>query len=238
MTLFLYYHPFSSYCQKALMALYEKGVPFHPYLVDLGDARAKAELAAIWPYAKFPVLHDLEAAVTLPEATIIAEYVDGLSQAGPRLIPADPVEARSIRLFDRMLDNYLHAPLQKIVSDRLRPEGKGDPVGVEEARATLATTYQLLERRVAPNSWIGHRDFTLADCAAAPPLFYASRLAPLDRYPRLADYLSRVMERPSFRRCLDDARFFRPYFPAAAGDAPWPDEQQGAATQDDGRVAF
>jgi glutathione S-transferase len=232
MTLILYYHRFSSYCQKALMALYEKEVAFEPYEVDLSDERQRGELAAIWPYAKFPVLHDIDAGVTLPEASLIAEYVDGLSSAGPRLLPAKADEARGVRLFDRILDNYLHAPLQKIVADRLRPEGRNDGFGVEEARATLATTYKLLESRLTPTGWIAGRDFTLADCAAAPPLFYAARLAPLDCYPRLNAYLDQAMERPSFRRCLDEARGFRRFFPAAPEDGPWPDER------DDGRIAF
>jgi glutathione S-transferase len=128
MTLILYYHPFSSYCHKAMMALYEKEVAFQPFQIDLGDERSRAQFAAIWPYAKFPVLHDIGAGVTLPEATIIAEYADGLSAAGPRLIPEKADEARGIRLYDRLLDNYLHTPLQKIVGDRLRPEGQKGPL--------------------------------------------------------------------------------------------------------------
>ena len=223
MTLILYYHPFSSYCQKAMMALYEKELAFSPFLIDLQDQRARAQFAAIWPYAKFPVLHDTAASLTLPEATIIAEYADELGTAGPRLIPEKAIEARNVRLFDRLLDNYLHTPLQKIVGDRLRPPGTGDAHGVAGARATLATTYKLLESRIAERGWIAGPDFTLADCAAAAPLFYAARLAPLDDHPRLAAYLKRVMERPSFRRCLDEARPFRHFFPADPADAGWPD---------------
>lgn len=230
MTLILYYHPFSSYCHKAMMALYEKELAFEPFQIDLGDERSRAQFAAIWPYAKFPVLHDIAAGVTLPEATIIAEYADGLSAAGPRLIPVKPDEARGVRLFDRLLDNYLHTPMQKIVGDRLRPEDKRDPHGVAEARATIATTYRLLESRIADTGWIAGPDFTLADCAAAPPLFYASRLAPLAGHKRLSRYLERVMERPSFRRCLDQARPFRHFFPVASADERWADE--------DVRVAF
>jgi glutathione S-transferase len=230
MTLLLYYHPFSSYCQKALMALYEKEVAFQPFLIDLANPRDRGQFAAIWPYAKFPVLHDVGAGVTLPEATVIAEYADGLSEAGPRLLPAKPDELRGIRLFDRILDNYLHAPLQKIVGDRLRPPGQSDAHGVAEARATLATTYKLLETRLSDVGWMAGGSFSLADCAAAPPLFYAARVAPFSSHRRLSAYLKRVMERPSFRRCLDEARAHRSLFPAAIDDAPWPDE--------DGRIAF
>lgn len=225
MTLILYHHPFSSYCQKAMMALYEKELAFEPFLIDLGDERARAQFATVWPYAKFPVLHDTRGGVTLPEATIIAEYADGLSAAGPRLIPEKADEARGVRLLDRILDNYLHTPMQKIVADRLRPEGEGDPHGVAEARATLATTYRLLESRIGAAGWFAGPDFSLADCAAAPPLFYAARLAPLDSFPRLSAYLQRAMDRPSFRRCLDEARPYRRFFPAAPADADWPDAE-------------
>jgi len=225
MTLILYYHPFSSYCQKVLMALYEKEVAFSPYQIDLGDQRQKAEFAAIWPYAKFPVLHDIDAGVTLPESTIIAEYVDGLSSASPRLIPAEPAEARTVRLFDRLIDNYLQAPLQKIVGDRLRPEGKSDAFGVEEARATIATTCAMIERRLGFGAFITGSDFNLADCAIAPPLFYVAKLMPLEPYPALNDYLQRIMKRPSFRRCLDDALPYRRFFPSAVGDQGWPDTE-------------
>lgn len=224
MTLILYYHPFSSYCQKALIALYEKEVDFEPFEVDLGDPAGRAMFQAVWPYAKFPVLHDIDTGVTLPEASIICEYVDGLSKHGPRLMPSDPEEARRVRIFDRVLDNYLHTPMQKIVADRLRPEGQGDPFGVAEARALIATSYAILESRLADVGWFAGREFSLADCAAAPPLFYAAKLVPLDQHKRLRGYLSRAMERPSFKRCLDEARDFRPYFPGAPEDDEWPDK--------------
>ena len=230
MTLILYYHPFSSFCHKAMIALYEKELEFEPFKIDLGDERSRSELTAIWPFAKFPVLHDVDAGITLPEASIIVEYADRRSQAGPQLIPADPFSALNARLLDRILDNYLHVPMQKIVGDRLRPEGSRDPHGVTEARATIATLYRQLDRGLGPTGWLNGADFSLADCAAAPPLFYASRLVPFSAYSRLHAYFGRLMERPSFRRCLDDAREYRPFFPAAAADAPWPDEA--------GRVAF
>lgn len=229
MTLFLYYHPFSSYCQKAMIALYEKELAFEPYKIDLGDERSRAELTAIWPFAKFPVLHHVEAGVTLPESSIIVEYADRLSQAGPSLLPTDPFQALNARLLDRILDNYLHAPMQKIVADRLRPQGSGDPHGVEEARATIATLYRQLDRGLGATGWLNGLDFSLADCSAAPPLFYAARLVPFDSYPRLQAYFRRLLERPSFRRCLDEARQFRPFFPEGPGDAGWPDEEARVA---------
>ncbi len=224
MTLILYYHPFSSYCQKALMALYEKEVDFEPFKVDLGDPQGRAMFQAVWAYAKFPVLHDIDTGATIPEASIICEYVDGLSNNGVRLVPTDPEEARRVRIFDRVLDNYLHTPMQKIVADRLRPEGQRDPYGVAEARALIASSYDILESRLFDVGWFSGREFSLADCAAAPPLFYAAKLAPLDKHRRLRAYLQRVMERPSFKRCLDEARDFRPYFPGAPEDDDWADK--------------
>jgi len=222
-TLFLYYHPFSSYCQKVLLALYERQIPFEPHEVNLGDERSRAEFAAIWPYAKFPVLNDSDARVTLPESTVIIEYLDTLPAPGKRLIPDDPGHLRAVHLLDRVLDNYLQTPVQKIVGDRLRPEEKRDAHGVEEARALLTTTYRFLESRII-QTWLSGPDFTLADCAAAPPLFYAQRLAPFrDDYPKLGAYFDRLMDRPSFRRCIDEARYFREFFPSSDSDADWPE---------------
>lgn len=230
MTLHLYYHPFSSYCQKVMIALHERELPYQAHLVDLGDERSKAEFAAIWPYAKFPVLHDDSGRVTLPESTVIIEYLDTLPSPAPRLIPDDPTHLRAIHLLDRVLDNYVQTPMQKVVGDRLRPEGKRDPYGVAEARALLGTTYRWLEERII-QTYLSGPDFTLADCAAAPALFYAQKVAPFcDDYPKLGAYLDRLLERPSFRRCVDEARSFREYFPSEPTDADWP---EGAA-----RMAF
>lgn len=229
MTLHLYYHPFSSYCQKALLAFYERDVPFHPHVVDLGDPRQRAELAAIWPFAKFPVVHDAQAGTVLAEATLIVELIDELGVSGTRLLPRDPNQRRALHLLDRVCDNYLQAPLQKIVGDRLRPADRCDPHGVAEARALLATTYRLLESRVT-DGYLAGPDFTLPDCAAAPALFYTARVAPFRAdHPRLAAYLDRVLQRPGFRRCIDEARPYRALFPAVESDADWPDGEQRTA---------
>ena len=230
MTLHLYYHPFSSYCQKVMIALHERELPYEGHVVNLGDAQSKAGFAAIWPYAKFPVINDDFARVTLPESTLIIEYLDTLSASGKRLTPIDPVHLRSVHLLDRVIDNYIQTPMQKIVGDRLRPEGARDPHGVEEARSLLDTSYRFLEERII-QTYLSGPDVTLADCAAAPALFYAQKVAPFaERYPKLGSYLERMLDRPSFARCVEEARPFREHFPAADTDGVWP---EGA-----GRAAF
>ena len=223
MTLHLYYHPFSSYCQKVMIALHERELSYEQHVVNLGDERSKAEFAAVWPYAKFPVLNDDYARVTMPESTLIIEYLDTLSASGKRLTPIDPAHLRAVRLLDRVIDNYIQTPMQKIVADRLRPEGKRDPHGVEEARALLEKSYAFLEARIN-QTYLSGPDVTLADCAAAPALFYAQKVAPFaDRYPLLGAYLERMLDRPSFARCVDEARQFREFFPSADSDADWPE---------------
>ena len=121
MSLMLHQHPFASYCWKALIALYERDVPFERHFV--GDEADRARLAELWPMATIPVLVDRAADVTLPESTTIVEYVDGLGDA-PRLIPADPATALQARLWDRVIDGHVMTPMQKIVEDNLRPEGR------------------------------------------------------------------------------------------------------------------
>lgn len=224
MTLELYFHPFSSFCWKALIALREKEVEFEPHVVDLGNERSRADFFAIWPIGKFPVLRDTDRGRTVAESSIIIEYIDGLKDGGPKLIPNDPGQALAVREWERILDNYVHVPMQKIVGDRLRPEGQGDAYGVEQARAQIDTACALIDRAL-DGGWLVGDEFTFADCAAAPALFYAEKVAPFrGRYPRLSAYFGRLLERPSVRQVIDEARFFRPYFPGAPEDGPWPDE--------------
>jgi glutathione S-transferase len=209
MSLTLYYHPLSSFCMKVLVPLYEAGAPFEKKFIDLSDEASRAELLKVWPVGRFPVLRDEAEDRTIPESTIIIEY---LAQRFPEagLIPADPDRARQTRLRDRFYDLNVEVPVQKIVGDRLRPEGAKDPYGVEQARGQLRTVYGMIEQEMASRTWAMGDDFTMADCAAAPALFYAAKVEPFDPgQAALAGYLDRLMARPSFARALKEAE---PYF--------------------------
>ena len=211
----LYAHPFSSFCQKALIALYENDTPFAFELLE-GEA-AFAELTALWPVRKFPVLQDGER--TVVEATGIIEHL-AVHHPGPvRLIPADPADAVEVRMMDRVFDHYVSSPQQKLVADALRPEGDRDPYGVAEAKRMLATAYAWLDERLAGREWATDHGFSLADCAAAPALFYADWSHPIDdRFATLKAYRARLLARPSMARAVDEARPYRSYFPLGAPD--------------------
>jgi glutathione S-transferase len=211
----LYAHPFSSYSQKALIALYENGTPFD--YRNLEDAQANAELAAAWPMRKFPVLVEGERVVF--EASCVIEYLE-VHHPGPvTLIPADPDAAIEVRMLDRFFDNYISTPVQRVVGNRLRPEANRDPYGVDEAHAMFETAYAWLEPRMATREWATGDAFTMADCAAAPFLFYADWTHPIEpRYSNVRAYRERLLARPSVKRAVDEARPFRAYFPLGAPD--------------------
>jgi glutathione S-transferase len=218
MTLRLYYHPFASFCQKVLVAFYENEVPFERELINLGDPEQRAALQRVWPLAKFPVLRDEARDVTLPESSLIIAYLGRHYPGLVELVPADPEAAMRAHLMDRMFDNYISAPLTKIVVDSFRPEGRHDPQGVEEARALISNTYGILDRELAQGGWAAGEKFTLADCAAAPALFYSNTAIPFGEHRNLAAYYERLLARPSFARVVDDARLYRHLFPL-----PWPE---------------
>jgi glutathione S-transferase len=210
MSLKLYFHPLSSFCQKALVALYENDTPFEPVIVDLFDAKSSAALKAIWPIGRFPVLRDEANDRTVPESSIIIEYLDQHYPGRTQLVPADAELARQTRLQDRFYDLYVNVPMQKVVTDKLRPSGKNDPHGVEAARALLHTACDMIEREMAAKTWAMGDAFSMADCAAAPALFYANMVTPLgDTYPNASAYLGRLMDRPSYARAIKEAQ---PYF--------------------------
>jgi glutathione S-transferase len=209
--LILYGHPFSSYTQKALMAFYEKGVAFDFRALSPDNPQAGAEFQALWPIGKFPVL--VADGVTLPESSIIIEWLDRRIPGPAPLIPTDPDLALEVRLLDRVFDNYVMTPMMTLVFDRMRPEGSKDPHGVEQAHALLDRSLAWLETRMASRAWVVGENVTLADCAGAPSLFYADWVHDLAAYPAVAAYLKRLRERPSFERCVEDARPCRELFP-------------------------
>ena len=208
MTLTLYFHPFSSYCQKALIALYENATPFTPKLINLGDPASAGELKKIWPLGKFPVLHDAARGETIPESSVIVEYLARHYPGPVALIPTDPDRALKVRARDRFFDLYINDTMSKVVVDNFRPAGKNDPHGVALAKSTLEAAYGILETELAGNTWAVGETFTLADCAAAPFLFYANLISALGGYANLATYYARVTARPSFLRALKEARPF------------------------------
>lgn len=210
MSLTLHLHPLASFCWKTLIAFYENGTPFEPHVVDLGNDTARAALKQLWPIGKFPVLRDDARNQTLAESSIIIEYLAQHYPGSTELIPRDPDLARETRLRDRFYDLYVHEPMQKIVTNKLRPEGKSDPYGVEQAKTLLGTSYGMIEKQFCPGPWAMGDAFTMADCAAAPALYYANLVMPLeDSHEKAAAYLERLVRRPSFARVLAEAE---PYF--------------------------
>lgn len=216
MSLTLYYHPLSSFCWKVLIPLYENEIEFERKFIDLGNEASRAELLAVWPIGKFPVLHDRARDCIVPESTTIIEYLDRHYRGPVSLLSDDPDLARSTRLRDRFFDLYVHLPMQKIVGDRLRPQAGKDAFGVDEARRLLETSFGMIEEDLAEGPWAMGDSFGLADCAAAPALYYANKVQPLgDRFPNSAAYLRRLMERPSFARVLKEAEPYFGMFPSA-----------------------
>lgn len=215
MTLKLYAHPFSSYCQKVLTALYENGTPFEYRQLSNDDPQPMAELTARWPMKRFPVLVDDDR--TIAESTIIIEHL-ALHYPGPvQLLPSDPRAAHEVRFMDRFFDNYVATPQQKIVFDSMRAEGERDPRGVADAHVMLETAYAWLDETMAGRTWAAGDQFSLADCGAAPFLFYGDwthRIA--TSFENVIAYRERLLARPSFARAVDEARPYRAFFPLGA----------------------
>jgi glutathione S-transferase len=214
MALKLYFHPLSSYSQKALIALYENGTPFEPLMLERANEKRGNEFKALWPIGKFPVLVDEARKRTVPESSIIIEYVQQHYPGTTRLVPDDPERARDVRFKDRFFDLYVHAPMQKIVGDKLRPANARDAHGVAEAKAQIGTALGIVDREMAEKTWAMGDEFTLADCAAGPPLFYIDKMTPLaGSYQNVAAYLARLKRRPSYARALEEAQPYLSLFP-------------------------
>ena len=212
MSLTLYYHPLSSFCHKVLAALYENDAVFDRRIINFGDDNDRAELLAVSPLGKFPVIRDQARNRDVAETTIIIEYLDHFFPGERPLIPRDWEEALRVRLWDRLFDNYLQVPMQHIVGDHMRG-AKGD---VTKERATLETAYGMIDKQMADRTWIASQGFSMADCAAAPALFYTGTVQPFpQRLGHLRAYFDRLMERPSVQRVIEEAKPYFSLFPFA-----------------------
>jgi len=216
MALSLFAHPFSSYCQKVLVALYENATPF-TYRSFADDPAAWAECQERWPFGRFPVLSD--DGRTIAESSIIIEHLD-LHHRGPvRLLPEDPAAALEVRFLDRFFDNHVQTPMQAPVFEKLRRDAARAELVLEESRAALDRAYAWLDRWMEGRAWASGEGPTLADCAAAPALFYADWIQPIgERFPQVKAYRARLLAWPSMARAVEEARPFRPLFPLGAPD--------------------
>jgi glutathione S-transferase len=206
MSLTLYYHPLSSFCHKVLIALYENNVAFERRIIDFGDAAGEAELQAIWPFNKFPVIREHARSRDVAESTVIIEYLDRYFAGEWPLIPTEWEAAFEVRFWDRVFDNYVQRPMQQIVGGRI----KGDHADLTNEHATLKTAYAMIDRHMASRVWMSGEHFSMADCAAAPALFYASTVQPFPQDCKsLRDYFERLAARPSIQRVIEEAK---PYF--------------------------
>jgi glutathione S-transferase len=202
MTMKLHYHPLSTYSQKTLIALYEKGASFTPEIVDMFDPVKNAEYRKLYPFGKIPLLIDGDRFI--PESSIIIEYVDQ-TVPGAALIPADRELGRKARFFDRMNDNYVNEPTATLFFETQKPATEDRTAAIAKARATLDISFKNLDGQLAKNTWLAGDTFTIADCAAAPALNYLRRLHPYTEHANLTAYWNRLAERASVRRVLDEA---------------------------------
>jgi glutathione S-transferase len=217
MSLTLHAHPLSSFCWKVLIGLYENDIAFENQMVDLGDPAGREAFLKLSPMGKMPALRDDARDETVIETSVILDYLD-VHYPGPiRFVPKNPDFAWRMRFWDRFFDHYVHHPMQRVVADRIRPEGANkDPFGVKEALGQLATACDHLERELADGRTWMLGDFGLADCAAMPALYYADKVQAFEgRWPVCLDYLGRLKARPSVQRVLTEAEPFFKYFPEA-----------------------
>jgi glutathione S-transferase len=214
MSLTLYLHPLSSFCHKPLIALYENAIAFEPHVVNLGDAGERAAFQKVWRLAKFPVLRDSARSRTIPESTTIIEYLDQQYPGPVKLIPSDPAQALQVRAADRFYDMHIHLPLQKVVGDLLRPADGHDPIGVGQSWDQIKTALSIANEQLANQQWAGADEFSMADCAAGPPLFFINIMMPLGHeFPAVSAYFERLKSRPSYARVLQEAQPYLAMFP-------------------------
>jgi len=213
----LHFHPLSSYCHKVLIALDELAIAPEKRLLNLGDPAQRSAFLALWPTGKMPLLIDKGRPV--PESSIIIEHLQRHHASPDRaLIPHDPDEALAVRLWDRLFDLYVMTPMQALTADLLRPEADRDALSVTRAREALSSAYAMIERQLEGQTWVASATFSMADCAAAPALFYAVTYVPMaPEHTRLAAYFDRLMARPSVARAIDEARPYFQFYPGRQG---------------------
>jgi glutathione S-transferase len=209
----LYYHPLSSYCQKVLIALYENDTPFTGEITDVVSDEGAAAFRKIWPAGKFPVLRDESTGRVVAESSIIIEYLQQHAPGRIKLIPEDPGRALEVRQWDRFFDLHVSDPMQKVMGDRRRPADAKDPYGVARAHENFASAYGILDAALAGKRWGAGDDFSMADCAAAPALFYANMIVPLGGHRNIAAYFERLKARPSYARVLKEAEPYLQFVP-------------------------
>ena len=214
MSLTFHFHPLASFCWKPLIAFYENATPFTPVIVDLGDEQSRAAFLKVSPTGKMPALRDDARNRTVLESTIVIEYLAAHYPGPVELIPAEADLALPVRQADRFYDFYVQAPMQKIVGDRLRPQHKTDPFGVEQARAQLRNSYAIVEEDMQTKTWAVGDAFSMADCSASPALFYANKVEPFgDKYPAVKRYHDRLVQRSAFARVIEEAQPYFKFFP-------------------------
>ncbi len=201
----LYYFPLSTYAQKVLIALYEKNIEFASELVDLRDDQQRAEYRKLYPLGKVPLLV-LNDGHMIPESTIIIEYLDNLDPDVRRLIPEDAVRGRQTRFHDRMYDLYLNESVANLIFEGWKPEAKRNQKLIDNANFRIGVMYDYMSKQLADRTWTMGDQFTLADCAAAPPLFYANDVAPFDAHPNIGTYWQRLSMRPSVQKVLKEIK--------------------------------
>jgi glutathione S-transferase len=208
----LYGHPISSFTWKVLTALYANGTPFEFLTVD---QNTYADFIAKWPMGKFPILLDSDRNTMITETAVIVEYLDAYYPGTTCLLPKDFDTALEVRRWDRIFD-HLNVTMSKTVVDNIRPDGQRDPYGVDEAKRIMRGIYGVVETQLADREFIVGDSFTLADCAAAPALWYSVRNVPLEGgFPRIASYLDRLKARPSFAQALKQSEPLFHMYPGA-----------------------
>lgn len=201
----LYYHPLSTYCQKVLIALYEKGLDFDPEIVNLMDEDSRTKYREVYPIGKIPCLV-LDDGHIIPESSIIIEYLDSL--AAPILIKGNADETRKIRFKDRVFDYYLNDAVSTLLFQSMKPEADQDKERIEKARFHIHTMYRLMENEFGKQSYANGEEFLMSDCAAAPALFYAAQVAPFAEHENISSYWERLKSRPSIQRTHEEAAPF------------------------------